>query len=241
MNGLSLCSGVGGIELGLSLVGGFRTVGYVEKDPYCQKVLRARIADGYLDDAPIWDDLRTFTVDAHCQLMYDCCEPDLQEAIMGTAKSPKYKEAVSLYEAGLSVGDLANYYVITRQAMWMILQRRGCSFRPNLKYGTDNHFYRGGVTASDRVHNLVEQAIIKGVLIPSPCEVCGEDGRMADGRRSVQAHHDDYNLPLVVRWLCQPHHHKWHADNTAIPVKEVMPNEAVLRACEVDVLTAGFP
>ena len=57
---LSLCSGVGGIELGLHLAGDFRTVCYVEKDKYCQQVLQARMRDGMLNEAPIWDDLREF-------------------------------------------------------------------------------------------------------------------------------------------------------------------------------------
>lgn len=39
---------------------GWRCVGYVEQDEYCKKVLRARIRDGIFDDAPIFDDVRTF-------------------------------------------------------------------------------------------------------------------------------------------------------------------------------------
>lgn len=56
---LSLFSGGGGGLLGTKLLG-FRVVCYVEKDRYCQKVLQARIKDGFLDDAPIWDDARAF-------------------------------------------------------------------------------------------------------------------------------------------------------------------------------------
>ncbi len=56
---LSLFSGAGGGLLGTKLLG-WRAVCYVEWDKYCQRVLQARIADGYLDDAPIWDDVRTF-------------------------------------------------------------------------------------------------------------------------------------------------------------------------------------
>jgi len=59
MNELALFAGAGGGLLGSRLLG-WRTVCYVEKDPYCQKILQARIKDGYLDDAPIWDDARTF-------------------------------------------------------------------------------------------------------------------------------------------------------------------------------------
>lgn len=56
---LSLFSGGGGGLLGSRLLG-WRTVCYVEKDSYCQKVIQARIRDGILDDAPIWDDARSF-------------------------------------------------------------------------------------------------------------------------------------------------------------------------------------
>ena len=57
---LSLFTGVGGGELAAQHILGWRTVCYVEWDDYCQRVLQARIADGVLHDAPIWDDVRSF-------------------------------------------------------------------------------------------------------------------------------------------------------------------------------------
>ena len=58
---LSLFSGYGGFSLGLKLAGiTTRTVGYVEIDRYCQQLIQARIRDGFLDDAPIWPDIRSF-------------------------------------------------------------------------------------------------------------------------------------------------------------------------------------
>lgn len=58
---LSLCSGICGLDLGVKLALPLaRTICYVERDPYCQRVILARIADGHLDDAPVWDDLATF-------------------------------------------------------------------------------------------------------------------------------------------------------------------------------------
>ena len=61
MNILSLCSGVGGLELGLKLaITNTKVVCYVEIDPYCRRVLATRMRDGFLDKAPVWDDLRTF-------------------------------------------------------------------------------------------------------------------------------------------------------------------------------------
>ena len=59
LNELSLFSGYGGFILGLRLAGLLvRTVGYVEIESYCQEIIKARIRDGFLDDAPIFGDIR---------------------------------------------------------------------------------------------------------------------------------------------------------------------------------------
>ena len=62
LNVLSICSGYGGIELGLhaALAGRTRTVCYVENELGVASILAARMEDGSLDQAPVWTDLRTF-------------------------------------------------------------------------------------------------------------------------------------------------------------------------------------
>jgi len=57
MNGLSLFSGIGGLDVALS--DWVRPIAYCEIDPYCQGVLLSRISEGLLINAPIWDDIRT--------------------------------------------------------------------------------------------------------------------------------------------------------------------------------------
>ena len=57
---LALCAGIGGLELGLRRAFPSRVVCWVERDAYAQRVLLARMRDGRLDDAPLWDDLSTF-------------------------------------------------------------------------------------------------------------------------------------------------------------------------------------
>ena len=59
LTGISLFSGAGGLDLAAKWAG-IRTVCYVENDAYAQGVLMSRFRDGGLDDAPIWDDVRTF-------------------------------------------------------------------------------------------------------------------------------------------------------------------------------------
>lgn len=61
IHGLAICSGVGGLELGVGLAAaGYRTVCHVEGEAYAAAVLAARMEDGALAPAPIWSDLRTF-------------------------------------------------------------------------------------------------------------------------------------------------------------------------------------
>jgi len=57
---ISLFSGIGGLDLAVRNVLGAETEAYVEIDKFCQKVLKARIKDGYLDDAEIFDDIKEF-------------------------------------------------------------------------------------------------------------------------------------------------------------------------------------
>ena len=54
---MDLFSGIGGFSYGFKKAGGFRTVAYCEIDPYCQAVLLARMRDGWLDTAPIHNDI----------------------------------------------------------------------------------------------------------------------------------------------------------------------------------------
>lgn len=59
MNELSLFTGAGGGLLGTHLLG-WKAIGYVEWNEYCQRVVRARIDDGILPIAPIFTDVREF-------------------------------------------------------------------------------------------------------------------------------------------------------------------------------------
>ncbi|MCC7340565.1 MAG: DNA cytosine methyltransferase [Bryobacterales bacterium] len=60
--GLSICSGYGGLELGLKLVLGddFFCAVHVERDLVAASVLVERMAEGALEQAPVWDDVATF-------------------------------------------------------------------------------------------------------------------------------------------------------------------------------------
>ena len=56
----------------------------------------------------------------------------------------------------------------------------------------------------------VGNAVRDGKLIrPDSCEVC-------QTFCTPHGHHDDYDLPLQVRWLCVPCHVAWHLVNTPL-------------------------
>ena len=58
----------------------------------------------------------------------------------------------------------------------------------------------------------VQVALLNGSIQRKPCEICGAE--------PTEAHHDDYNKPLEVRWLCREHHEQWHKNNKPKYVEE---------------------
>ena len=67
MRYLSLFSGAGGGDLAMQHLLGFRCVGYVEYENFCQRLLKQRIADGLLDAAPIFGDIRAFVSEGYAE------------------------------------------------------------------------------------------------------------------------------------------------------------------------------
>ena len=53
-------------------------------------------------------------------------------------------------------------------------------------------------------HSAVARAIRNGSLVRIPCIKCGEQKSLA--------HHEDYDKPLDVMWLCQPCHKQRHKE-----------------------------
>jgi hypothetical protein len=65
-------------------------------------------------------------------------------------------------------------------------------------------FWRSEDKRRGAAHSAVSRAIRKGDLVRSCCERCGDP-------KSV-AHHEDYDAPLDVTWLCQPCHKQRHKE-----------------------------
>lgn len=71
-----------------------------------------------------------------------------------------------------------------------------------LKSATRQANWRRANPLKYSAHLAVQQALGAGTLQKRGCEVCGTE--------TVDAHHDRYDQPLAVRWLCRRHHVKLH-------------------------------
>lgn len=209
------------MDLAFQWAGG-TTLAMCEIDPFCRKVLHK-----HWPLIPIFKDVKELTGDK------------IRGVLMPAERNEKYDEAVRLYEMGLSVREVADYFQVTHQCMWKALRRR-TTLRPQKQEGESNVFYRGGSSSSERAHKIVDNAIRYGKLInPHVCECCGcTDKPHKNGASDIQAHHDDYNYPLQVRWLCQKCHFEWHRAHRA---KEVIVNEGTFNETKIDIVYGGFP
>ncbi len=70
------------------------------------------------------------------------------------------------------------------------------------RHAEANTRYRRRNPDAARCHNAINKAILRGHLVPWPCESCGE---------KAEAHHPHYGAPMLVTWLCDQHHKEAHA------------------------------
>ena len=79
--------------------------------------------------------------------------------------------------------------------------------RGNRQTAKDVREYRKNNRNKYKAHNTINNAIRDGKLEkPEACEECNKPGK-------IHGHHDDYDKPLDVRWLCPACHHQWHSIN----------------------------
>lgn len=134
-------------------------------------------------------------------------------------------KAIELLHSGHCCKQIALHFGASRQAVYQSFEKAGVNARAVLAgiprpaptrdeieaiWRNINYVAVSGET-KQAVRSLTQKAIRDGLLKPQPCEVCGSTGRLPNGQRGIQAHHDDYSQPYHVRWLCQKHHREWHS------------------------------
>lgn len=89
----------------------------------------------------------------------------------------------------------------------------GCNSYHALKHRLNNpQMYRDNARLNRQRHpkaayarDVIRNEVKRGRLQRGPCETCG--------KKRAHGHHDDYDRPLEVRWLCPTHHRYWHEEN----------------------------
>ena len=97
------------------------------------------------------------------------------------------------------------YNGIMRMASW-------CKECKKEYWASDRHkevrrIYRKTIKHKIKAKDMVRNRVLSGKIKQELCEVCGNE--------QVEGHHDDYNKPLEVRWLCREHHLNIHRRPTA--------------------------
>lgn len=219
MNYLDLFSGIGGFHLGL-LQAGFKInwCGFSEIDKYAKQVYQKHFPES--EDLGDVKDIEITYLDNHAKILHN--EEKMEDnAMSGKLKKlteAQVEESIKLYQSGLSLELVGNYYNVSRQSMWDLLRRR-IELRSPRRHGESNNFFTG-TKASDKSQNILEYALRKGILEkPEHCSNCGNAYTFQNGRNAIQGHHYDYNKPLDVIWLCQKCHYQWHRENKSIPLE----------------------
>lgn len=77
-----------------------------------------------------------------------------------------------------------------------------------IKAGVEiNRIWRAEDKRRQKAHNMVSKAIKTGKIMREQCCRCGNE--------KTVAHHEDYDKPLDVMWLCQPCHKQRHKEINA--------------------------
>ena len=67
-------------------------------------------------------------------------------------------------------------------------------------YGTGNDYAER--LRRKKAREILNHYLRDNHISRKPCEICGAE--------KSEAHHDDYDKPLEIRWLCFKCHREWH-------------------------------
>lgn len=73
----------------------------------------------------------------------------------------------------------------------------------NAKAKTPQQKWRERNPKADWAHNATRSAKRRGLVTQEPCAVCGSP--------DSEAHHENYDRPLDLVWLCRRHHKALHS------------------------------
>lgn len=137
-----------------------------------------------------------------------------QVGIWSAYRVDKMKNNLKKCQKCLEVKDIGEFYILrnwrnpSSNVYFHRSYCKGCWYersKPYAKKSLEKNVFK------NRCRALSRKAIKEGILVKSPCEVCGTEN-------DVHVHHEDYTKPLEVSWLCRSHHEQLH--HNLLPIKQ---------------------
>ena len=132
--------------------------------------------------------------------------------------SEETKKKISKANNGNFYGvcDYCNKKYHTKKSHYSKRKRHFCCKECYTKYQAEimskeeHSRYGTGFSKEEKAKRIRARSILNHYLRDNhiqrkPCEVCGS--------LNAEAHHDDYEKPLNVRWLCFKCHRQWHKEH----------------------------
>ena len=109
--------------------------------------------------------------------------------------------------------DMCNKLSYDKPSSYKRKKRHFCSMKCYSAFRTEKlpkeeqHRFGTGFSSEEqqkrkKCRSVTNKAIRKKELLRLSCEICGS--------LNSEAHHDNYNEPLNVKWLCFKHHREYH-------------------------------
>ena len=96
---------------------------------------------------------------------------------------------------------------------WYRRNKEHCKAYARKYYAENRERYRKWYSRkspeSKKAHGILRHARDKGEIAPEPCLICGTG-------QNLEAHHENYDKPLEVVWLCRSHHKLLHAGHFSL-------------------------
>jgi len=117
----------------------------------------------------------------------------------------KIEKSVDEFYKNVLTRDGVESYCISCKSTYYKERREGKKLLSFKQVAPHKKFWLAENKLKKTAHQKVAYAIQKGELVRQPCERCGTT-------EHVVGHHEDYNKPLEVVWLCKHHHKERHAE-----------------------------
>ena len=132
----------------------------------------------------------------------ECHKKYMKEYMAEYLKNPENRKKSRFYHAKYQIEWLKNPVNEEKSRLIdKIYQKNKRAVNPMWK-SEENKKYRENNIDKVYAHKILHRALRNGEICKEPCMICNSE--------KAQAHHPNYSLPLLVKWLCPSHHKLEH-------------------------------